>query len=363
MRAINQTLLILSIVITTSLSSISAGENTSATITFGGDVLLGGYYNSPKYGSMLHLSNKIDRLLEHGGTQCVADSLFKNIQSDFRDVDFSVVNLEGPITPELPQEDIEIRMEDKLIPVRQHEKTPEILKSAGVDLVSLANNHMFDYLYWTGLDYTIHALEGKVEFVGAGFGDEAYQPVIRDINGITVAFFGISDILEPHDMYAHDRKLGIAAIPDTTNYSTNIYLNLLLDNIEAAKDSSDFIVVILHAGPISGSELYPRQIEIVDILLDSGVDIIAGSHSHYTQPVREIKDGDGNLKQIAFYGLGNLIFGGRQSFQAESMIATVTLHKSLGSTGISTGDTYLEYITKRISPNPDTTFTPVIITD
>jgi len=351
----NKIMLLLLFLVIILIPNAHAEGNKSATITFGGDVLLGGYYNSPSYGSMVLLTNRIERLLQQGGAECVADSLFMNIRSDFRDADFSVVNLEGPITPDLPQEDIEIRMEDKLIPVRQHEKTPDILKAAGVDLVSLANNHMFDYLYWTGLEYTIQLLKGKVDFVGAGFGEDAYKPVVKNINGINVAFFGISDILEPGDMFAYDRKLGIAGIPDTANYSTNLHLNMLLENIQVAEDSSDFTVVILHAGPISGSELKERQLEIVDILLESGVDIVAGSHSHYTQPVKEIRDTNNNLRQIAFYGLGNLVFGGRQSFQAESMITTVTLHKP------SFGEAYLEYLTKRISPNPDTTFTPVII--
>lgn len=216
---------------------------------------------------------------------------------------------------------------------------------------------MFDYLYWTGLEYTIQLLKGKVDFVGAGFGEDAYKPVVKNINGINVSFFGISDILEPYDMFAYDRKLGIAGIPDTANYATNLHLNILLENINEAEKTSDFTVVILHAGPISGNELIERQLEIVDILLESGVDIVAGSHSHYTQSIKEIRDSDDRLKQIAFYGLGNLIFGGRQSFQAESLIATVTLHK------LAIGEAYLEYLTKRISPNPDTTFTPVIISD
>ncbi|MBT3234189.1 MAG: CapA family protein [Calditrichaeota bacterium] len=353
----NKILLLVLVLAIAMFTNVYAEGYKSATITFGGDVLLGGYYNSPSYGSMVLLTNRIERFLQHGGPECVADSLFSNIRSDFRDVDFSVVNLEGPITPELPQEDIEIRMEDKLIPVRQHEKTPEILKAAGVDLVSLANNHMFDYLYWTGLEYTIQLLKGKVDFVGAGFGEDAYKPAVKNINGINVSFFGISDILEPWDMFAYDRKLGIAGIPDTANYSTNIQMNMLLENIREAEMTSDFTVVILHAGPISGSELKERQLEIVDILLESGVDIVAGSHSHYTQPVKEIRNEHNHLQQIAFYGLGNLVFGGRQSFQAESMITTVTLHKP------AIGEAHLEYLTKRISPNPDTTFTPVIISD
>lgn len=337
--------------------TVSRAQSATATVTIGGDVLLGGYYNSPDFGTMVLIADKIDRLLLHGGVECVADSLFKNIRSDFRDADFSIVNLEGPVTPGFSLENIEARMEDKSIPVRQHEKTPEILKSAGVDLVSLANNHMFDFLRSMGLEQTMQMLKGKVEYVGAGIGDEAYKPVIKTLNGIKVAFFGISDVLEPGEMLAGDRRLGIAGIPDTANYRTNSYLNKLLDNVREAEKTCDFTAVILHAGPISGSELSERQIEIVDNLLEAGVDVIAGAHSHCTQPVKEIRNADSRLQQIAFYGLGNLIFGGRQSFQSESMIATVTLHKT------AMGDAYLEYITKRISPNPDTTFTPTIIAD
>jgi len=343
------------IVIILFINPVLSQDVKKASITFGGDVVLGGYYGSPRYGTMDRLVNKIDSLYCIGGAELVVNDLFKDIKVDFQDVDYSVVNLEGPITPDLPKYVIEQRMINKFIPMRQVEQTPEILKAAGIDLVSLANNHMYDYELKKGLKFTTKQLDSIVDYVGVGIGDGAYKPVMKNINGINVAFFGVSDVLDPDSLYAHDGVFGIAGIPEQGNYETSQALTALLYFVRKAEKENDFTVVMLHAGPISGSKINERQRVLVDTLLKSGVDIIAGAHSHYIQPIREIEDNEQQLRQVAFYCLGNLIFGGRQGRQAISMLATVTLYKT------EDDGNYLTYITKSFNPNPDTTFVPVFV--
>ncbi len=329
-------------------------HSRSATLTFGGDVLLGGYYNSPDYGTMDRLVQRIDAISRSGGAKAVAESLFQHIAPLFQEADFAVVNLEGPITPNLPTEDIEALMIEKLIPVRQHQSALEILSCAGVDLVSLANNHMYDYLGSVGLRQTLDYLDRcpTLDYVGAGYGLDAYEAQIVGIKNIQVAFFGITDVMEPDEMLSGiSDEPGVAGLPGQSDYSKQKQMRRLVKNIKATQDSSDFVVVMLHAGHISGSQVNERQVEIVDVLFEAGVDVVVGAHSHSKQAVRESRDADGVLHQVAFYGLGNLVFGGKQGAQTLSSIAEVTLIIDDSGKNVS-------YEMVDIYPNPDTTYTP-----
>ncbi|MBC8466051.1 CapA family protein [bacterium] len=332
-------------------------EPKTATITFGGDMLLGGYYNSPRFGTMNRLRLKIDSLYKIGGADFVRDVLFRDLYCHFQESDFGVVNLEGPITPNIADDSLELKMLDKTIPVRQVEQTADLLKSFGIDLVSLANNHMFDYNRQEGLEMTISYLKGKIHYAGAGLGNKAFEPHVEVINGISIAFFAVSDIIDPPGICASKNYLGIAGIPDTSNYPASQNLNILLSRMRIALEVQDFVVVLLHAGPYSGSELDKRQIELIDLLLEGGCDVIIGSHSHYSQSKKVTQDKNDRIKQIAFYGLGNVIFGGRQGAQAESMLVKLSMNLN------SLGNKYLTFETISFHPNPDTSFTPVVIND
>jgi hypothetical protein len=116
-------------------------------------------------------------------------------------------------------------------------------------------------------------------------------------------------------------------------------------------------VVLLHAGPPRGNALEPRQQEIVDILLDAGVDVIIGTHCHSQQPIKEIHDRLGRLRQVAFYGIGNLVFGGCKGRQGLSLIALVNFHKEEGMPG----GHFLSYEGITIRPNEDGTFRPIVV--
>jgi poly-gamma-glutamate capsule biosynthesis protein CapA/YwtB (metallophosphatase superfamily) len=318
--------------------------NQEAEITFGGDTLLGGYIGSPKYGSMTRIFDTINQI---NVASEISEIYFKNLKRIFNQSDYTIVNFEGPIIPNKPINSLKRDMYPKQFPLGQHELSYEILRQAGVNAFSLANNHTFDYKGKIGLENTLEILDN---YMGAGKGEEAYFPLQLDLNGISFDIYSVTDILEPIQMVAEKTNLGVAGLRSTSNYFKDKNLIELIKNIE--EHSADFKIVNLHAGPLSGSNLNQRQKEIVDILLESGVDLIVGHHSHATQPVRtEKKYGK---KQIVFYGIGNLVFGGRQGPQSKSIIPTVHFTKSLKQNSIKAS--YLE-----INPNPNTTFCPKIL--
>jgi hypothetical protein len=351
--------LLVALIVLPVLFGYSSTNNQTVTVAFGGDTLFGGYYNSsdPVFGTMDELAQMIDRYIrEYGageGIKRFVEYAFQNIKPIFDQAAYTVVNLEGPIIS-VPETYVH-----KVFPLRQHMMTPEILKEAGIAVVSLANNHIFDFNGGKGVEETMQRLEDAgIAYVGAGKGEDAYAWAfgyrVKETNGVTIAYFGVSDVIEPGNMVVEQGKTGVAAFPEQANYRESPNMRYLLARIAEAKKAADFCVVILHAGPPRGHELIERQKEIVDILLEGGVDVIIGSHCHSQQAIKEITDGQGRLRQVAFYGIGNLVFGGSRSRQGLSLIPLVTFNKEVG-------ERYLSYEGINIRPNEDATFQPRIV--
>jgi hypothetical protein len=334
-------------------------NNHTVIVAVGGDTLFGGYYQSsdPRFGTMDELAQMVDRFIKDNGDaegiKRFVGYAFQNIKPILARAAYAVVNLEGPIVAQNHS------FVPKVFPLRQHVLTPEILKEAGVAVVSLANNHMYDFNGVKGIEETMQRLgDAGIAYVGAGRGADAYAEAfdykVKETNGVKIAFFGVTDVIEPGDMVVGVGKTGVAALPEQANYRESNNLRYLLGRIGEAKKEADFCVVLLHAGPPRGHELNERQKEIVDILLEGGVDVIIGSHCHSQQSIKEITDGHGRLRQVAFYGIGNLVFGGCRSRQGLSLIPLVTFHKV-------ENEKYLTYEGVSIRPNEDGTFQPSIV--
>jgi len=325
------------------INSFEEKSEKQAKIFFGGDTLFGGYY-SKGYGIM----NKINEFIDvQEDISKVPEYYLKNLSSIMQEADLRICNLEGPITKRYSSSEIIKKIYPKQFPLRQHEKTAEILKSSRFDLVSLANNHAFDFGE-EGLVTTIEKLtEKNISYIGAGK-EEAYQPNYLQINKIKFAFFGITDIVEPANMVATNNRFGVASIPETSNYSQSKNLELISENIKYVKDNSDFVCIMLHSGPISGRNLNSRQIEISKILSESGTDLIIGHHSHAAQSIKNYNT------TLTFHGIGNLIFGGRKSKQQISLSPLINFSVS------KNGNKNINYKENYILPNENQTFTPKI---
>ncbi len=336
------------------LSCLFPGTPAQVRILIGGDTLIGGYYNSQQFGTMDELSKIMDQRYRECGAECCA----AYFQSDFTELiaasDFTWVNLEGPITPPVDISIMDSLFTDKEIPLRAFEHSAEILDELGIDLVSLANNHTHDYLGKTGLEFTVESLSDRVPTVGAGVGLASYNPKIVRIHGISFAFSAITDVVDPASLGFGLDELITAVIPDTTRYLENARFRIFLEKFRAARDRTDFSLVYIHFGPVRGQTVTPRQEELAQILLDEQADIIVGTSSHAAQPVREIKDNDGNIQQLVFYGLGNFIFGGRRSRQEKGMLAE--LHFAMDN-----GRKTIHYDVRYIDPNPDASFIPRLL--
>jgi poly-gamma-glutamate capsule biosynthesis protein CapA/YwtB (metallophosphatase superfamily) len=156
--------------------------------------------------------------------------------------------------------------------------------------VNLANNHMFDFGDEVFLD-TISLLEkNNIKYFGAGNIDNNFN------NSCEIRFGNKKIALLGYCCKSTHPSAG------KTFSVAMINIENIKNDIDVIKNNVDYIVVSLHYGEEEISFPKPHDIDLSHVLIDYGVDLIIGHHSHCPQPVEHYKG-----KNI-FYGLGNTIF-------------------------------------------------------
>lgn len=189
---------------------------------------------------------------------------FLYVSDILKSANLTVSNLETPITKDCPVITTGMVFCTK----------PEMVKGlnfAGIDVVSLANNHTENYGK-EGFEETKSFLtKDGIEFLdGKNF-------VIKEVNGIKFGFLGFNF------MY---RK------------PTESELKLIKDSNEKV----DILFAMIHWGEEYTSEPNDFQKDIANMLVDSGIDVVVGSHPHWVQNIDTIND------KLVFYSLGNFVF-------------------------------------------------------
>ena len=170
----------------------------------------------------------------------------------------------------------------------------------GVDIVSVANNHIYDYGEISLLD-TLDTLEqAEIPYVGAGRNlQEAMTPVYYIANGMKIAFVSATQI---------ERN----SVPDTkeaTQDSAGVLRCMNPDNlllvIEEAKKNSDYVILYIHWGTESQEAIDWLQEQQAPIYAQAGVDLIIGDHPHCLQKMDSVEG------VPVIYSLGNFWFNSR----------------------------------------------------
>ncbi len=247
----------------------SEGEVDSSLVVlrFGGDCLLSGHFEKAAGDSV--------------GLPFAGFDLL-------RDADIAMVNLESPITTRGAKI-------QKPFNFRMHPRYLASLTGAGIDIVNIANNHIFDYGS-EGLFDTISYLDSaRVLHVGAGRNKgEARRPAVVSVKGRKIAFVGYYGGGEAP--IARENAPGVAVRR----------LRSILDDIRQLRkrDSTDFIIVTLHWGTEKAELPDEGQRRFARAIIDGGADAVIGHHPHVLQGIERYKSG------VIVYSLGNLIFGG-----------------------------------------------------
>lgn len=174
----------------------------------------------------------------------------------------------------------------------------EVLEQLGVDAVTLANNHVYDYGAEALLDTFAVLEEAGVPYFGAGRTlEEAMKPLYLEVEGKTVALVAASRA-EKYKMtpQATDTEPGILRCYDT---------ELFLQAIREGSENADFCIAFVHWGTEYSFELEQVQTDTGRQYLDAGADAVIGAHSHCLQGM-EYYEG----KPI-IYSLGNYWFNSK----------------------------------------------------
>ena len=247
-----------------------------ATISFVGDISLAdNWYIMPKYD-------------ERGGIKGILSEKVLKIMTGS---DLMVANSEFTVSNR------GTKMSGKQYTFRAKPERLKIYEEMGVDLVTLANNHVYDF----GKDAFLDMLDAfdkyEIPHIGAGHNlDEAKEAYYFIINGYKIAFINGTRaekyILTPG---ATETSEGVFRCYDPTN---------MINEIKKIKQESDFVITIMHFGKEGSHELEKEQVESAKKYIDAGSDVIIGHHAHVLQGIEFYKD-----KPI-IYNLGDFIFNG-----------------------------------------------------
>jgi len=232
-------------------------------------------------------------------------SAFGPITAVLRSADFTALNLETSITGRgTPQ------------PKTYHFRAPPTaftaLRDAGVDLVTMANNHVLDYGR-AGLADTLAAARAA-RFPYVGIGDSAaaaWAPYLTTIKGVRIAVIGVSQVAELASSWV--------ATPSRPGEANAIDLHRTLAAVRSARRLASVVIVFMHWGTEGQACPNQAQLSLAHQLAAAGASIIIGAHAHMLQ-------GSGWLGHtFVAYGMGNFLWWER-SYSTSTGVLELTLH-------------------------------------
>ena len=250
------------------------------TIAFAGDILFDAQYAV------------MSAMLQNGGdiSAAIAPGLIEEMQN----ADIMMLN------NEFPYSDRGTPTEGKQFTFRAKPSYVSYLNDLGVDLVSLANNHAYDYGEAAFLDTLTTLEEAGITYVGAGRNlEEARRPVYYIIDNMKIAFVSATQIERldnPDTKGATDSSAGVFRCWNGDN---------LIETVKEAKENSDFVIVYLHWGTENEVNIDWAQEKQAPEVASAGADLIIGDHPHCLQQISVVQG------VPVIYSLGNFWFNSK----------------------------------------------------
>lgn len=250
-------------------------KNNYMTLSFVGDVSLAdNWYIMPKYDER---KKGIHGIL----SESIVDIMTKS--------NVMVANSEFTVS------DRGEKMPGKYYTFRGSPKRLPIYNEMGVDLVTLANNHVYDFGEIAFNDMINSLNEYKIPYIGAGkTKEEAKRPYYFIVNGYKIAFVNAT------------RAEKLILTPEATTTSGGVFRcydpTEFIEVIKNAKKESDYVIALIHWGREDSHELEEVQKETSKVYINAGADVIVGSHAHVLQEIEFYEE-----KPI-IYNLGDFIF-------------------------------------------------------
>lgn len=212
-------------------------------------------------------------------------SVLEDVRAIVSDTDYSIVNLECPVTKGGEQPIVKQGPN-----LHCSVKGVEALKWCGFSCVTLANNHFCDYGE-KGVANTLEECQiHGIDVVGGGYTiQEASRILFKQIGGEMLA---VINCCEHEFSIATDKAGGSNPLSPIQQYYA----------IREAKKKANYVLVIVHGGHEHFQLPSPRMKETYRFFIESGADAVINHHQHCYSGYEIYKE-----KPI-FYGLGNFCF-------------------------------------------------------
>lgn len=238
------------------------------------------------------------------------DHLFENIKDDISEADLAIINQETVLggtalgITGYPRFNSPQEIGDSIV-------------NSGFNVVQHANNHAMDKELY-GMEATMEYWDKHPEITVVGVSrseQERLEPKVVEINGIRIAIL------------SYTTSLNGLPLPSGKPWLVHM-LNQdeVVRDIEKAKEMSDFIVVLPHWGVEYSYEVSAEQTRMAKVMIDSGADLIIGTHPHVLEPIEWINRQDGG-KGLVYYSLGNYVSNQSRPARMLGGMAEITIEK------------------------------------
>jgi poly-gamma-glutamate capsule biosynthesis protein CapA/YwtB (metallophosphatase superfamily) len=283
------------------LSDISLVEKKKSRVmlAFGGDSMMGRRFYKPYFG---------DEVLIHPESKLTdSKAIVEHIKPYMSIADYAAVNLETQVASSLPGE-----RAPKSVTFYSQPEILDALTWAGIDYVSLGNNHTYDYMD-SGLKSTLDFLESSpLDFSGAGYNEKdalkAHQEKIKNTDFSMLAYVGWEGSKKPTQTANHQH--GGAAFGSMDN---------IINSVKQEVNQNRTTIVQYHGSQEYANNPTGVTEQRLKSALDNGASLAIAHHPHVTQGL-ELYNG----KLIA-YSMGNFIFDQNFSATQHSFVLYVWL--------------------------------------
>ena len=246
-------------------------------------------------------------VLLHGPVQASAEALegryralFASIEPELQAPHLTFANLETPISPE--------GAAAGAMSFNAPAEVLDALRDVGVDVVSVANNHIFDRGR-RGLDATLeHLAAARLSAVGAGIPPQEAGPLVLEAEDIRVGFLAWTQVLNREFTHCRAGK-PCAQVAVLREWAP------ALAQVREVAPQVDLLVVSLHWGIEYALQPGEDQRTFAKLLVQAGADVVLGHHPHVPQQIEVIRRKDGSVGVVA-YSLGNLISNQSRGYRA-----------------------------------------------
>ncbi len=255
----------------------------------------------------------LDGALQSGDEADEHLSLLDNVQPLLENADLTAVNLETPLTtnpyvvPTRPRP-------AKFHPTKEFvfgsdPAAAVALREAGVDMVDLGNNHLYD-VQEQGVDDTLSALSranfqpGVGHFGGGGTEEEAWRPAVASVKGQSIAFIGCTTIVGPTEPIKDvpSQLSYVASDAENKRGAAECEEGMIRTKVAEARAKHNVVVFMIHGGFEYERAPSEKIRQLTNTAREAGATLVINHHPHVVGGF----DWDGS--SLAAWTMGNLLF-------------------------------------------------------